>query len=81
MPIQSPKYAHEPSLIALGKAIRELRVMQRVSQEDLAHRASLDRSYMSSIERGVQNPGVMIVIKIASALGVPASAVFLQAGL
>ncbi|WP_369647686.1 helix-turn-helix domain-containing protein [Variovorax sp. V118] len=47
-----------------------MRKAQGVSQEELAHRCHVDRSYMSSIERGAQNPGVMTVISVAKALGV-----------
>jgi len=43
-------------------------VAQGVSQEELAHRSAIDRSYMSSIERGGQNPGIVSVIRIAHAM-------------
>ena len=39
-----------------------------MSQEELAHRSEIDRSYMSSIERGGQNPGIVSVLRIAHAL-------------
>ncbi len=42
--------------------------MQGVSQEELAHRSAIDRSYMSSIERGGQNPGVLSIVRIARAM-------------
>ncbi|MET3513932.1 DNA-binding XRE family transcriptional regulator [Pseudacidovorax sp. 1753] len=70
MPMVSRKYALDPALVALGNAIRSLRLQRGISQEDLAHRSGLDRSYMSGIERGVQNPGVMNVIHIAAGLGI-----------
>jgi transcriptional regulator with XRE-family HTH domain len=59
-----------PALLALGTAIRALRKARGISQEELAHRSHIDRSYMSSIERGMQNPGVMTVVQIASRIGV-----------
>ena len=68
MPISSPRHAQDPALIALGRAIREARRERGISQEELAHRSEMDRSYMSSIERGGQNPGVMSVVRIAQAL-------------
>ena len=43
------------------------------SQEELAHRAGIDRSYASSVERGRQNPGIVLVLQIAAALEVSAS--------
>lgn len=44
-----------------------------MSQEELAHRASIDRTYVSSLERGVYNPTIEIVAKIAKALEVEAA--------
>ena len=70
MPIASPKHALDPALLALGTAIRTLRKAHGISQEELAHRSHIDRSYMSSIERGMQNPGVMTVVQIAAGIGV-----------
>ena len=43
------------------------------SQEALAEKADLDRTYLSDIERGVRNPGIRNVVLIAKALGVTAS--------
>ena len=68
MPNTSPRHANDPALVALGAAIRRCRLAQGVSQEELAHRSAIDRSYMSSIERGGQNPGVMSIIRIARAM-------------
>ena len=81
MPIPSPKHALDPVLVALGQAISSIRKSQGVSQEELAHRSEIDRSYMSAIERGTQNPGVMMMVKIAKAMGVPVSELFAKAGL
>ena len=81
MPVQSPKYANEPALKALGCAIRDLRLRQNLSQEELAHRAGIDRSYMSSVERGVQNPGIMLVVRVSQALGISVAGLFLEAKL
>lgn len=68
MPIASPRHAHDPILIALGQSIRRARLERGISQEELAHRTSIDRSYMSSIERGGQNPGVISIVRIAYSL-------------
>lgn len=70
MPIASPKHALDSALLALGTAIKALRKAHGLSQEELAHRSHIDRSYMSSIERGMQNPGVMTVVRIAAGIGV-----------
>lgn len=68
MPISSPRHADDPVLVALGAAIRRCRLAQGVSQEELAHRSAVDRSYMSSIERGGQNPGIISIVRIARAM-------------
>lgn len=68
MPISSPRHANDPVLVALGAAIRRCRLAKGVSQEELAHRGVIDRSYMSSIERGGQNPGILSIVRIARAM-------------
>jgi transcriptional regulator with XRE-family HTH domain len=57
-------------LRALGARIRTLRESKGWSQEELADRAGIDRSYMSGVERGVRNISVLKVVAIAHALGV-----------
>jgi transcriptional regulator with XRE-family HTH domain len=81
MPIASPRHAYTPALVSLGAAIRMARRAQGVSQEELADRAQLDRSYMGSIERGAQNPGIVSILRIASALQMTASELFARAEL
>jgi transcriptional regulator with XRE-family HTH domain len=81
MPVSSPRHAENPSLVALGAAIRRVRLKAGWSQEELAHRAEIDRSYMGSIERGKQNPGVVSVLQIADALGITATELMAEAGL
>ena len=81
MPISSPRHAEEPSLVALGLAIRQARKVRGISQEELAHQSAIDRSYMSSIERGMQNPGVISVIRIAAALKMTTAELMVEAKL
>ncbi len=81
MPKPSPKHALDPALVALGAAISSTRKSQGVSQEELAHLSEIDRSYMSAIERGTQNPGVMAIFKIAKAIDLSISELFAKAGL
>lgn len=81
MPAASPRFARDPVLIAFGLAVRHVRLEIGYSQEELAHRAGIDRSYMSSIERGAQNPGLIAISRIAAALEVPLSYLVLEAGL
>ena len=41
---------------ALGRVLRTFREARKLSQEELAHRADVDRTYVGSIERGQRNP-------------------------
>lgn len=59
----------DPILFALGQNVRNRRESQRLTQEGLAERASLDPTYISGIERGIRNPGIKNVVKLARALG------------
>jgi transcriptional regulator with XRE-family HTH domain len=70
MPTQSPAYAFDPASVALGEAIFRARKALGLSQEDLAHRAEIDRSHMGSIERGKQNPTLIVLVRIAYAMDV-----------
>lgn len=63
-------YPH-PLLRAVGSAIRSLRRERGLSQEALADLANIDRSYMSSVERGLRNISVLNIARIAQALNVP----------
>jgi transcriptional regulator with XRE-family HTH domain len=56
-------------LVAFGTAVRQRRLALGLSQEALAHEAGIDRSYMSSVERGGQNVGLVLAAQIARALG------------
>jgi len=53
----------------LGARIRDLRKPLAISQEDLAHKAGLHRTYIGSIERGERNLSIDNVYAIADALG------------
>jgi transcriptional regulator with XRE-family HTH domain len=54
----------------VGINVRRLREGRDLSQEELAFEAELHRTYISGVERGVRNPTVTVVAKIAKALGV-----------
>lgn len=61
---------------AFGLKVRTLRLAAGFSQEALAERSGLHRTYISSLERGQRNVGLDNIIKLAAALGVPPSRVF-----
>jgi transcriptional regulator with XRE-family HTH domain len=62
-----------PAHAALGRAIRKLRLDQGISQEGLAARSGLHRTYVGGIERGERNVSFGNLLKLAAALGVPLS--------
>ena len=53
-----------------GKKVKELRQKQGISQEELAYRAGLHRTYIGMIERGEKNITIKNIEKLAKALGV-----------
>jgi transcriptional regulator with XRE-family HTH domain len=63
-------------LRALGWRIRQLRESHGWTQETLAARAALDRSYVAGIEAGLRNPSTKALAKLARALGVSLSKLF-----
>jgi transcriptional regulator with XRE-family HTH domain len=54
----------------VGQNVRIYRGRLGISQEELAFRANLHRTYVSGVERGVRNPTVVIVERLAKALDV-----------
>jgi transcriptional regulator with XRE-family HTH domain len=59
-----------------GKRVRELRLARGLSQEELAFRAGVHRTYLGSIERGERNPALKNIAAIAKALDVTLSELF-----
>ena len=53
----------------LGGNVRRLRRERGLSQEQLAFEAEIDRTYVSQIERAVINPSLLVLHKVAKALG------------
>jgi len=60
----------------LGQNLRRLRERKGWSQEEFADEASIHRTYVSGLERGVRNPTIRVVEKLAKALGVHAGQLF-----
>ena len=69
----SPSYSGTKELIALGLAIKELRLNLELSQEALAFEAGVDRSYIGGIERGEHNLALVNLMKISQTLGITSS--------
>lgn len=57
----------------VGRNVRRIREELGLSQEGLAFECALHRTYISGVERGIRNPTVLVLEKIAKALRVPAS--------
>ncbi|WP_244545106.1 helix-turn-helix domain-containing protein [Collimonas sp. OK607] len=55
--------------IAFGHVLRRLRKEAGLSQEQLSFAAEIERNFVSLIERGVNQPTIRVIFKLASALG------------
>lgn len=53
---------------SIAAQVKALRATKGLSQEDLALAADVDRSYVSQLERGIANPTLTILLRIADAL-------------
>ena len=60
----------------IGLRIRKLRHEQNISQEAFADVCELDRTYISSIEKGRRNVSIINLEKIANALNINLSTLF-----
>lgn len=58
---------------AFGEVIRELRQSSKISQEQLAERSKLDRSFISLIECGHKQPSLVTIFQISKAFNLSAS--------
>lgn len=58
-----------PTAIAFGSAVRERRVAVGVAQEELALLSGIDRSFVGKVERGENQPSLVLILRLAKALG------------
>ena len=58
------------TLEAFGRNVARIREQKGLTQDSLVEKADLDRTYLSGIERGVRNPSIKTVLRIAKALEV-----------
>lgn len=64
--------ASEAKLLeTFGRSLRSYRKQRKLSQDDLADAAKLSRNYVSDIERGVRNPGLLALVRLSRALRLP----------
>ncbi len=69
---------HDQLLLAISQVVREKREGLGLTQEELAQKAGLHRTYISDIERGARNLSVRSLISLADALGVCTSKLVLS---
>lgn len=53
---------------ALGQVITKHRIQTKLSQEELAYRSGIHRTYVSQIERGLKSPTLSVLFKISKSL-------------
>jgi len=56
--------------VAFGRRVRQFRDARKMSQEELAHAAGIHVTYLSGIENGKRNPGLLVIGRLARALRV-----------
>ena len=59
-----------------GLALKTVREGEKLTQEELAHRAGIHRTYLSDIERGFRNPSLVNLDRLAGALGLTLAELF-----
>ncbi len=60
----------------VSRNIQRIRREKDLSQEEVAHRALIHQTYLSGVETGKRNPSILVVERIANALGVDVSEIF-----
>ncbi|CDM96475.1 MAG: helix-turn-helix transcriptional regulator [Limnospira sp. PMC 1291.21] len=58
---------------ALGQVLIKYRTLAKISQEELADRAGIHRTYVSQIERGLKSPTLSVLFRISQSLNTTAS--------
>jgi len=71
----------DPTLVAIGGAIRRIRKLRSLSQEKLALLAEVDPSYLGRVERGDNAPAILTLKKLADSLQVSMAELMADAGL
>jgi transcriptional regulator with XRE-family HTH domain len=66
----------EQLLQGLGASISKRRIELGLSQEELADKAHVHRTYVSDVERGVRNVSILTLERMAQALDIPLGALF-----
>lgn len=62
----------EKEVIKFGQKLREIRLKKKLSQGDIARALGDHSSYISGLERGVRNPSLLTIQKVAKAININA---------
>ncbi len=71
---------YKATLTAFGKALRGARIQAGLTQERLADRSGVDRTYVSGAERGVRNPSLITIVRLCQGLEIPIAELFVKLG-
>lgn len=71
-----PTAVRNPVCTSLGANLKRIRIAANKSQEELAVEAEVDRTYISSIERGAANPSILTLADISFALNISLAELF-----
>ncbi len=63
-------------LLIFGKRVKFLRKQKKLSQEELAYRTGLHRTYIGAVERGERNISLKNIAKLAEAFGINIAELF-----
>ena len=74
--LQMGKFINMDIRVNLGKRIKEIRLNKKLSQEALAFKSQLNRTYINGIENGRRNVSIINIHKIANALDVSLTELF-----
>ncbi len=71
-PAEMSQRIESPLITNFAANLKKYRIQNSFSQEELADRSGLDRTYVSGCERGIRNPSLKSLEKLALALSVSA---------
>lgn len=60
---------------AFGRALRRLRTANKLTQEQLAWTTKMSRVYISEMERGLREPSLTTLLRLADAFGITAATI------
>ena len=71
-----PPLSNEPLKVRIGLRVKELRALNKITQEELSLRSGIYRTYITEIESGKRNPSASNIQKLAAGLDMSVAAFF-----